>query len=100
MGERDRLFRVIVLGGIGMIGASVEVTACGSSSVSGGTPVTQNDASFPTEGPAQAPDAGGSLDAQGDTSSLEAPDTGSVDAADDVRTFPSETALRLDASQD
>jgi hypothetical protein len=72
MGDRDRLFRVIVLGGIGMLGVGAQAVACGET-----TGTSQPDAAgFPVEG---ASSSGPSFPWEG-ASSGSFPTEGAIDA--------------------
>lgn len=93
MGDRERLFRVIVLGGIGMLGVAVQATACDgttstsptdagswSSGSSSGFPMEgASSGSFPTEGTRFQPEPDGEApieDAGGDVMDASLVDAG------------------------
>ena len=106
----DRMFQVIVVGGIGLASAaamSVAVTACGGDTFpSEGARPYYNDASsdgFPAELGAPAPDGGGSRDAAAEADAF--PQEGPVmvdagidarDAAAEADAFPQEGPIMLD----
>jgi hypothetical protein len=77
MKSPDRMFRVLVLGGIALAATSAELQACGGSVATnasdGGAPDTSTDTNFPVEGPAFI-------------------DSGYVDTS-----FPQETGQQIDA---
>lgn len=101
----DRMFQVIVVGGIGLASAtamSVAVTACGGDTL---TQATANDASndgFPSELGAPAPD-GGSRDAAAEADAFPQEGPVMVDAGTDARdaaaeadAFPQEGPIMAD----
>ena len=102
----DRMFQVIVVGGIGLASAaamSVTVTACGGDTVTQGTANDASNDGFPSELGAPAPDGGGSRDAgaEADAFPQEGPlmiDSGSDarDAAAEADAFPQEGPIMLD----
>ena len=93
----DRLFRVIVLGGIALAAGSGAVSACGGESSSIGDAGRQ----FPHEGASFLPPRDAAVDTgfpHEGPPPLPPPDSGGVDAAPDA--FPHEGPAPLDAAPD
>ncbi len=84
----DRMFQVIVLGGIAL--ATVQVAACGGSVDS---PTDAGSDAFPQEGPAPLTDSG--TDAFPQEGPIVLVDSGSIDAGSDA--FPQEGPAPLDS---
>ncbi len=103
----DRMFQVIVVGGIGLASAtamSLAVTACGGDTLTQGTSGDASGDGFPAELGAPAPDGGSSHDAAAEADAF--PQEGPImvdagidsarDAAAEADAFPQEGPVMLD----